>query len=333
MSQIKQTVALTLGLILTTTAIALPPKYEATEIPALNSTLGFYTKSINLSGTVVGISYDAFGQNQAELWSGGAAVNLGTLGGEYASAAGINDNGDVVGQSKSKNGAFHAFRYAGGGMTDLGTLGDASLGSYAFGINNKGLVVGAATTPVGNTRAVFWDAGGIHDMGVMKGGTDAYALAVNNGGRICGEGNIDNLGVTHAFIWLNGKFKQIIDKSVPSSARAINNASHVTGVFGTATGYHAFYYDGVKAIDLGTLGGHSSLGWGINLKNDVVGQAANALENDHAFVWTGGKMYDLNDCLTKPLLIPLVNGSAINNKGTITAVDYYGKAYRLKRLP
>ena len=331
MPQIRKTVALALGLLVTSVAVALPPKYIATALPALNPTIGFYAKGINQTGTVVGISFDNVGQNQAELWTPGGMQNLGTLGAEYASALAINDLGDIVGNSKLKTTAFHAFKYTANQMIDLGGF-DPKLNSYAYGINAKGVVVGAAYTEVGNSRAVFWDASGIHDMGLIKGATDAAAYGISNAGRICGETTIDNLGAAHAFVWSGGKYKFIVPKSVASSARAINNAAHVTGVFATDNGYHAFYYNGISATDIGTLGGHSSLGLAINSANHVVGQAANAQENDRAFVWMDGTMYDLNACLSKPISVPLVSATGINSKGWIIAVDAFGKSYRLRRI-
>jgi probable HAF family extracellular repeat protein len=46
--------------------------------------------------------------------------------------------------------------------------------------------------------------------------------------------------------------------------------------------------------DLGTLGGQSSHAFGINNRGDVVGDAETADGESHAFLFTAGRMIDLN---------------------------------------
>jgi probable HAF family extracellular repeat protein len=56
---------------------------------------------------------------------------------------------------------------------------------------------------------------------------------------------------------------------------------------------HAFLWQGGAMTDLGTLGGTSSLAYGISSKGQVTGWAQTAAGNTHAFMWTAGKMKDL----------------------------------------
>jgi len=328
----RNAAALALGLLTTVSALALPPKYVATQLPSLNPDLGFYTTGINLYNMVVGTSYNANGLNRAAVWTTPGITSLGTLGGQNSYGVSVADTGDLAGQSQTADGVWHAFLFTNGKMVNLGGLGADTLPSYAYGVTKIGITCGAAVTKDGYTHGVYWDAQGIHDMGAMKGGKNTSANAVNANFRIAGDGDLDNSGTSHAFIWLKGKFKPIIDKSVSSSARAINNAAHVTGVYGTPTGSHAYYYDGVKTTDLGTLGGTYSLGLGINQTNLICGTSRDANGADRAFVWIAGTMYDLNKLLTVPTAVPLVSATGITNKGFITAVDYFGKAYLLKRI-
>jgi probable HAF family extracellular repeat protein len=328
----RKAAALGLGFLFTASAMALPPKYTATKLPSLNPDLGFYTTGINLGNLIVGTSYNANGLNRAATWTSGGTKDLGTLGGQNSYGVAVSDLGDIVGQSQTADGVWHAFLFTNGKMVNLGGLGKDTLPSYAYGVSKNGISCGAALTPAGDTHAVYWDGKGIHDMGVMKGGKNTSANAVNANFRIVGDGDLDNTGTSHAFFWVNGKYTWFIDKSVASSARAINNGSHVTGIFGTPTGSHAFYWDKVKTIDLGTLGGSYSLGLSINQTNLICGTSRDANGSDRAFVWIAGTMYDLNSLLTVPTAVPLVSATGINNKGYITAVDAFGKAYLLKRL-
>ena len=55
----------------------------------------------------------------------------------------------------------------------------------------------------------------------------------------------------------------------------------------------AFLYSGGVTIDLGTLGGDSSIASGINNNGQVIGQSQLANGNWHAFLYTGGVMSDL----------------------------------------
>jgi probable HAF family extracellular repeat protein len=75
-------------------------------------------------------------------------TDLGTLGGNYSSAAAINNHGFVVGEAALPSGSARAFVYANGVMYDLGTLGGDS--SYATAIDDANVIVGLAYTgPLG----------------------------------------------------------------------------------------------------------------------------------------------------------------------------------------
>jgi len=58
-------------------------------------------------------------------------------------------------------------------------------------------------------------------------------------------------------------------------------------------GPHAYLFSSGQAQDLGTLGGPSSAGYGINALGDCVGQSFTASSAAHAFLFTGGAMKDL----------------------------------------
>src|SRR5208282_618909 len=93
-----------------------------------------------------------------------------------------------------------------------------------------------------------------------------------------------------------------------SRARAVNDLGQVVGAASdrTASGHRAFRTAPDRPIDpatddLGTLGGENSDAWGINNRGDVGGEAE--IPSDpvrpatHAFLFTDGRMIDLNLCV------------------------------------
>jgi len=91
---------------------------------------------------------------------------------------------------------------------------------------------------------------------------------------------------------------------------------------GNAAYGHAFLHNGSTLADLGTLGGASSTGNGVNKAGTVVGYGANAAGAFRAFVSTNGAaMRDLNELVDPAALkgITLVNALGINDAGWIVA--------------
>jgi probable HAF family extracellular repeat protein len=145
-------------------------------------------------------------------------------------------------------------------VTDLGTLGGTN--SYAAGINASGQVVGIADTG-SHAEAFLWTpttkngtTGGMIDLGTLGGTSSTLkssaANAINASGQVVGEA-ITASGAFHAFLW------------TPTTANGTKTSS---------------------MIDLGTLGGTTSIAWGINLSGQVVGEADTTGGQRHAFLWT-----------------------------------------------
>jgi len=161
---------------------------------------------INNSGQMVGESLNGNFVTpttmRATLFSlDGPPIDLGTLGGEGASAAGINEDGVIVGVSGLANGQSHAFLYSEGVMYDLGTLGGTI--SNANAINNNGEIVGRSTLANGAIRAFLYKDGVMSDLGTL-GGTDSRAYGINNRGDIIGQYTKTD-GTVHAFIYRDGQ--------------------------------------------------------------------------------------------------------------------------------
>jgi probable HAF family extracellular repeat protein len=80
--------------------------------------------------------------------------------------------------------------------------------------------------------------------------------------------------------------------------------------------------------DLGTLGGNnlnSSEGHDINASGQVTGESFSLdIGSDHAFLWDGMNMLDLNDLIPPGSGWTLSQGNAINDAGQITGSGFIG---------
>jgi probable HAF family extracellular repeat protein len=177
-------------------------------------------------------------------------TDLGTLGGAESEASGVNLYGEVAGTSTIATGERHAFRYRNGQMLDLGTL-VGGLSSEATAIADSGMVVGYSgwngTGPgyPQMTLGFAWQDGTMRSTGYLycvcsfnerTGRSRAYA--VNSRGRVVGHSYTNRAGLWQAFWWqADVGTRSIVD---------INSAD----------------------------GGFASAGYGINDRNDVVGEHA-----------------------------------------------------------
>jgi probable HAF family extracellular repeat protein len=132
---------------------------------------------MNEAGAVVG-SYQSGGQARAFLYRSGVLSDLGTLGGEGATAANaVNDRAEVVGSSNGR-----AFLYRDGTMRDLGTLGGNR--SAARAVNGSGTVVGMAANEFGQPGPFIYD--GV--MRALPAGNYSEAVGINQRLQVVGTG-------------------------------------------------------------------------------------------------------------------------------------------------
>ena len=237
-----------------------------------------------LVALIVGVGV-ALGVSGAASPSGSAKTrwvmtDLGTLGGRYSTATAVNAAVQVVGTSRTVNGEQHVFLWQAGRMRDLGRYdGEVLLnerGQVAWNEQRRGAVVwdGHRTTAIGSgvalagmndhgqiaafseTRAFLWGSGKIRYLGVLPGFDRSDAAAINDSGQIVGSvWNENTPETTRAFLWEDGTMR-----------------------------------------NLGVLSGFdSSVAVAINENGQVLGFCAReAPERQHAFIWTNGKMIDLN---------------------------------------
>jgi probable HAF family extracellular repeat protein len=273
--------------------------------------------AINASGQVTGGALAAPDMNGVEtfhafLYSGGAMIDLGTLAGSACNPSNgcsstgnaINAVGQVVGTSTTAQGAQHAFLYtpAKKGMIDLQTPAGGTF-STGQGINASGWVTGESNirppafsgflyipgTPPSGTGLVT----GFNDLGTL-GGPDNYGgLAINANGWVTGESDVAG-GDSHAYIYIPGT--------------PLPGTNLVQGM-----------------NDLGSLGGAESVGRAINASGQVTGFSWTASfpnVTPHAFLYSDGKMLDLNKLVANDPLAPyvtLTDSTGINDSGCIVA--------------
>ena len=257
----------------------------------------------------------------AGLWSDdGTITDLGHLGGNISVAFGISTNGYVSGYSEIAGPTYapHAFVYAHGTMTDLGTLG--GLRSLAYAVNASGQAVGMSETATGATHAFHYSHGVMRDLGTL-GGNYSVATAINNAGVIVGWSSLAGSESTliHAFSYSHGQMVDLgtLEGGTYSSAEAINDAGLIAGV-ANGTGFedstHAFLYEDGVMTDIGTLGGRVIV-HDINNRGEVVGRSG-----DVGFLYTGGRMVDLNSLIDSSLGWRVVDAFGINNAQQIVAL-------------
>jgi probable HAF family extracellular repeat protein len=273
-------------------AVASPNKmYDLGTLPGGTSSVA---TAINDLGQVTGYSQGPGGQH-AFLYSGGVMSDLGTLGGELSGGLGINNKGEVTGASTTGEGDGHAFLYSGGTMHDLGTL-DGAEGAFSvgYGINNKGDVVGLSSTGGHQQLAFLYTGGSMQQLAVLFPGAGANASqanGINDNGDIVGTALV-GFG-RHAVVWSGGTVHDLGTLGFRynnSSGNAINASGQVAGIYlDDAANERAFFYDGAKSIDIGTLGGDYAAAYGINDAGQVFGYSTlSGSPYMHAFLWTPG---------------------------------------------
>lgn len=282
--------------------------YKAIDIGTLGGKISD-AEGINALGQVVGLAQTGNGADHAILYNfGQKLIDLGTLGGARSNATSIDDNGEIVGSSLIKPGdpfTTHAFLYKNGKMVDIGVIG--GIYSNVYFIRDPGLVVGQTDTKKPGDRHAFReDVSGIgrvmKDLGTLGGNTSA-AKGINNLGHIVGYSNLKLNGPVHAFYYSINQMQDLGFGDF-SQATAINDRDQIVGLFYPAgkNVSHGFLYNfiGGESTDLKTLGGPQSSALAINNAGDVVGWSnitPGNLLTTHAFIYSHGKMTDLNNLL------------------------------------
>ena len=269
---------------------------------------------INASGSAAGFAETATGAYQAFVSAGsGTPQNLSAPTASDSYAYGINNSGAIAGTSYV-NGQPHGLIWDGSDLSDLGA------GTYAMGINDSGAVVG------GNGEAFLYANGAFQNLGTLPGGDWSAAYGINNSGTVVGYGTLAS-GVCRGFIWTPGGGMIPIGTfgGANSYANAINANGDVIGESNLANGYENAFVDiaGVM-IDLGTLAGGNSYAYGMNDSGSIVGYSwSPADDNPSAFLYSDGRMLDLNSLIAPGSGWQLLEAYGINASGDIVGSGLY----------
>jgi probable HAF family extracellular repeat protein len=323
-------------------ALAVPGAAQTYSITDLGTLGGNASgaRGINGTGQVTGYAYSSKTQSNVFLYSGGMMTSLGSLGGTNAIGLAINSTGQVAGYSTLSSGSYRGFISINGALKSVGTLG----GDYsdAEGINDS-QVTGASSTANGLTHPYLWTNGKMTDLGTLPGGNNPgdwnSGEAVNSSGEVVGWG-YSNSGFT-AILWSNGQIKDLGSLCGElGQAFGINDLGQITGQAYITGGIGAdtFLHDNGVMQDLGTItsptggNGQYACGFGINSSGLVVGQSTYQKQGSaivyHAFVYSSGKMRDLNRLIPAHSGWVLTTAYVINDAGEIVGYGTHNKQER-----
>lgn len=250
----------------------------------------------------ISIDFPSATQARAFRWQNGSMQDLGTLGGNDASATTVNERGQIVGVSYTDTTpndttgvpTMHPFLWENGAMRDLGSLGGtlAMPGSLTYlggsrVLNDHGEVA-CTSTLLGDEllHACLWSNGRMTNLGTL-GGSTSEALAINNRSQIVGRARLsDTPVVRHPFLWQRGQMTDLgmASPCTNGTAFGVNNQGQIVGSLSGCTDdpndiafETAFYVEaGQTMVDLNSLITPSSDihvvdGWNVNDRGEIFG--------------------------------------------------------------
>lgn len=265
--------------------VELPPGFIA----------GSWFGSVNDAGQVAGYVQPEIDErsSRAAIFDG-SGITLLPFSDFYSRASAINEAGHVTGVAMDGNGIDRAYFSNGVASGAIGVVNeDFGAGQ---GINSLGHMVGSAAETISG-RGFAWFSDLMNPGEALPLPDLRYwsaANAINDSDVIAGE--MTTTQGTDAVVWDDNGVNVVANRG---SAYAINETGYVTGRYMGYGGafFHAFLHDGTSTVDLGTLGGDASFGYGISDAGMVVGWSQ-FIAGDNliaATLWENGAAYRLDD--------------------------------------
>jgi uncharacterized protein (TIGR03437 family) len=296
----------------------------------------------------------------AFLYTKGAMTDLNVPSMTTPIPIGVNDSNTVVGGALNLNYAAATasaspFVYEKGAFQGIPGQLETAL---PFGLNNTGQMPITSIQVNAQLRTFFIEsgaflyplAGGAITSLTAPGGGTAAAFAISPNGSIAGASVSSDGTTVTPLLWQNqmpqtlpflAGFVQGVATSINDSGAAAGIAFNLnlrTLIDPTATS-HAVLFNNGSVTDLGALPGFpNSLGTGINASGSIVGfssagppdatlQLAATVDPPsskyHAFIYTGGQMYDLNKQLVGGAGWLLSFATQINDAGQIVGTGLF----------
>jgi probable HAF family extracellular repeat protein len=279
---------------------------------------------------------------KATLWKSGKAIDLGTLGGNGASANAINDRGQIFGGALNTildgNSAFpffvpgatqvHAVLWEDGSIQDLGTLGGTD--SVVYQANERGEAMGISftdnvvhdSTGLPTTHPFLWERGRMEDVGSL-GGTLSWGFGVNSRDEVVGFSLLDGDTIEHPFLWRHGVLADLGTLGGDNGeAWWINDRGHAVGRadLSGSQSHHAFLWRNHQMKDLGTPDGNAcSTGEKINRFDQVVGDSGECGVGGDPFLWENDDIVAIRDLVVPGSGRFVFDAFDINDQGEIVS--------------
>lgn len=169
-------------------------------------------------------------------------------------------------------------------------------------------------------------------LGLMPGGfisaTGTGSVHINSQGNMAGAYTGGANGYTNAATATPGGSIAPINQTLGNRwafGTGINASNHITGYSAVDSddNHHAFIWNGMTMIDLGTLGGSKSDATAINGFDQVTGESLTSSGERHAMFWDGSQMIDLGTVGGT-----FSSGRGISDNGMVTGITGTTSVYQ-----